>query len=190
MKLVTIQHKKVLELLLKGITYENDFKYITSSSFDDITDKQEKEEQDKIHSYQVLMRHYNYASPPIFCCIPEKRVSFEGTKISRYSILLELEVPDDFINFHLHFRWKNICNYISTGRYTAEKDEEAKQALEYRDVDCGLAMQAVIPFIYPEWLIGVYKIPKDFDKFFKYGNTLHRLDYLNDAIILKNKEAY
>ena len=184
MKLVTIQHKKVLlDILLAGKIYKNDFKYMLSHSF--IDEKREKEERDKILAYQVLMQYYDYKFPPIFCCLVDKHVNFKNTKKSRSNILLELDVPDEYVKLHLIFRWEIIQNKISLEKWDEAEYIHQKPFFHDENLDCGLTVQAVIPYIRPEWLIGAYTIPKNFDKFFKYDNYLNRFDYYNEHIYLK-----
>lgn len=190
MKLVTIQHKKVLYSLIKGNTYINDFKYVLTNSDDDsetITDE-ERLDISKVKSYQVLMRHYKYTTPPIFCCVVDRVANFTRTTPSKDNVLLELDVPDDFIHLHPFDTWDYIYRRINRNRWNEDLYEEEKVYLDGKDTDGTVlcSIQAVIPCIKPEWLKFAYKIDDKFidlcteNYIFEAGYSSNPLIYLNE----------
>ena len=151
MKLVTIQDKKVLDILLKGKTYISDFLY----SFDDI----EEDDSTYIKAYQVLMQHYKYVYAPIFCCVLDRYSDFSGTKISKKQVLLELDVPDGFVKMFIQKVWVNIIDLIKHNLWDGAKFGAAISYLDGLNANINdFTVQAVIPFIKPEWLVAHYYI--------------------------------
>ena len=167
MKLVTIQNKKVLYKLINGHTYLNDFEYIIKEDKNaNYITPQEFAEMSRIKAYQVLMRHYGFTTPPIFCCVPNRVVNFTGTT-PKNNILLELEVPNDMIHVHLFDTWKHIYHSVYTKWWCDTLYEESKDYLDGKDTIYNLhSIQAVIPYILPEWLLSAYKVYDGFiDKY-------------------------
>ena len=166
MRLVTIQNKKILELLLKGITYKNDFEYVLGEIDDcyNFITQREYSEITRAKAYQILMRHYRYTTPPIFCCIVQRIVNFTGTTKSNRNILLELEVPDEFINLHKFDTWQYIFHLVYRNDWNDALYETLKEYLDGKDTGKEYlgSIQAVIPFIKPDWLKGAYKITNRF----------------------------
>ena len=155
MHLVTIQNKKVLNILKSGKIYKADFAYIC----DDI----EKDYSYKISTYQVLMKHYMYITPPIFCAVLNRFAIFDGTKYNKDSIILKIDVPDDLIKMHLNITWKIILRSFEEDTWTSAIYNGIEAYLDGRNADLkDMCVQAVIPYIKPEWLIEAYKVPKNF----------------------------
>ena len=166
MKLVTIQSRKVLKLLKMGITYKSDFEIILGNhldSYHNYITEVENIEIAKIKSYQVLMRYYGFNDPPIFCCVVDKIVNFMGTKRTAGDALLELEVPDEFVHLHKYDSWRDIYDDVYYNEWDEIKYEFLKDHFDnIIEEDYLGSIQAVIPYIKSEWLIGVYYCPKKF----------------------------
>ena len=179
MKLVTVQHKKVLETLLNNNIYRNDFKYIIKSPFDNLDVKEELKEKAKVEAYQILMRHYCFSSPPIFCCVVDRLADFTHTNISKNSVLLELDVPDDLIKLHLLSTWDSILYNIYNKSWTdILYNNVFRKALDGEKTEREeLNIQAVISYIHPDWLTGYYNVPEDFDDIYFSRKILKEFDY-------------
>lgn len=174
MKLATIQSKEVLNILSNWEIYKSDFNKI----FDDI----DTNYSSKMQAYQILMKHYGYKTAPIFCCVVDRRSNFYDFRKSN-DILLELNVPDELVNLHLIYYWMDILFYTAKGQWNEDKYKRYKNYLDGINADDMKAdVQAVIPFIQPEWVIGAYKIDKDFVKECIKSNMLESKSYAHNQI--------
>ena len=154
MRLITIQNKKVLNTLLDNKLYTADFDHI----FNDI----EKDETNKFKAYQTLMNHYKYKVPPIFCCVLNRFSAFKETRNSKNSVILGLEVPDKLVKLHDINVWTNLQYCISKGFWKDSIYERYKPYLDGQFINGTTTVQAVIPYITPEFLLCAYKLPKNF----------------------------
>ena len=161
MTLITVQDSKVLKTLLDNKTHIADFLYIV-----DIDD----DSPSVVTSYQLLMNHYDYKNAPVFCCALNRIADFSAVTIKPSSVLLELDVPDEFIKLQVAGDWCNIMTYV---HYKCPFGVlgwtlgALMDILDGKNTDCeDLAIQATIPYIKPEWLNCAYEIPKHFIKFF------------------------
>lgn len=180
MKLVTVQSSAALKTLLSGKVFRSDFNHIirSKSSTNEQLTSYEHDDAHRIQSYQILMKHYLYESPPIFCCILDKLANFDDTKRSRSMVLLELDVPDHMINYHLFCRWSYIVFYVSNNDWTDFKYDIFKKALDGDGTNIeGLAVQAVIPYIKPEWLERAYSIKRDLLDYYHGNDVLRSSSY-------------
>lgn len=175
MKLVTIQNRSVLNTLLNNKSHFSDFNYVF--------DKTEVDESDQMKAYQVLMKAYNLKTAPIFCGVLGCGVNFYETKKSKNRVLLKLDVPNEFIHLHTMTLWLNIQYLIIHDMWTPEKEKKYIDLLSsnmmigngYRG-----SIQAIIPVIFPEWLVNYYIIVPEstaWEKYYDGTNT-----YLNERI--------
>lgn len=169
MRLVTIQNKKVLDILKNGKIYTADFDHIF---------KLEKNEPVKFMSYQVLMECYGYKHPPIFCCILDRKSTFNETKVSKNRVIIELEVLDTLVNVHNINVWNNMQYCIDRGIWTEETYERYKPYLLNGNLrDIGAIVQSTIPYINPKWIVGAYELPRNFIKKFNPYYILQNISY-------------
>lgn len=155
MKLLTVQSRKVLNILLKNKTYEADFYYMNHLK------------PYTIEAYQLLMKNCNYNAVPIFCMVYDKISSLYGTHVTNGSVILELDVPDEVVHIQSFFGWIELQMLLVSNieKYSTEERKNAKICPRYID-DFSHAIQATIPYILPEWLIAGYKYNNDFASHF------------------------
>ena len=154
MKILMVQGKKVLNTLLKNKQYEADFyhtKYL---------------EDYAVTAYQILMKYLDYKTVPIFGCIFDRFSSFHGTHATKGSVILELDVPDELVTIQYFYGW---LDFQSSIFYLKPKPETAyHQQISYSfDPDlthnsCMFTVQAVLPYIKPEWFVCAYKYDHEF----------------------------
>lgn len=173
MTLITIQNKKVLDRLKSGKIYTSDF--------DHICDNVDEDDSYKFKSYRALMNHYDYYYPPIFCAVLDKVTSFNGTRDSRSNVILKLSVPDVAVKLHRYTTWHIMTLKTALKNYDSIILEEC-ESLDTEKIDKGEPIQAVIPYIKPEWLLEAYKVPKDFIANFIFSRLLLECDFNQDKI--------
>ena len=172
MRLITIQNKKVLETLLDNKLFTADFDYIFN--------KVNIDETNKFMAYQILMRRYGYKFPPIFCCVLDRWSSLKGTKISKNSVILELEIFDSIVNLHNFDVWVNLQHCIENGYWNDTVHERYNPYLDGLGAgNRSNTIQAVIPYIKPSSLINAYEITDEFIKNYDsyIGNLLINTSY-------------
>lgn len=152
-KLVTIQHRSVLNTLKQGKTYYADFEHI------DMKDK-------LITPYKLMMEHYHYTNCPIFCGVVGKYCEYLGANTTNDPVILELLVPQEEVNLTSYYDWSDVIFFL---RYPSEykgKDSVLDFATDiiagYNTYRKDIAIQATIPYIKPQWLVNNYKLNKKF----------------------------
>lgn len=179
MRLITTQSIIALQTLLNGNIYKSDFYHIINP----ISEKTDCDEAARIQAYQLLMKHYRYKNPPIFCFMKNSLVNFSDTYRAKNMVLLELEVPDYLVNEHLYIRWTEILYSMIRKEWTDELYEEYIWYLDGMGVNGDEVIQVVIPYIEPRWLAKAYKIKKNFLDL--YDNQTF-LDKISEKVIYKN----
>lgn len=157
MKLLTIQSRKVLNTLLKDNIYCADFYYMPHLK------------PGEVEAYQLLMRYCHYKTVPIFCSVYNELANFLNTHIVRGCVFIELDVPNEFITLQYSFLWIELLSFLKMGdsddmhlaKSWKEQKIEASMVKDLND-DIKYSIQAILPFIKPEWLIRAYKYNKDF----------------------------
>lgn len=153
MKLITIQHVNVLKTLKKGNTYYANFERIRGRA------------SNLIEPYKAMMVHYNYSYVPIFCGVVNRYAEFYGATTEN-AIIIELNVPDNLVKTQSYYDWSDVI-------YFTEFPNEAGSGFNLkkftRDVLDGLntekdttAIQAVIPYVKPEWVVDTHKLTNKF----------------------------
>ena len=161
-RLATIQDKRVLKQLLNNQLFTSDFYYIC----DDL----DVDYSDFIRIYQSVMDFYGYKNPPIFTCVVNDYANFYGTRRTKNIVLLDLWVPNDFVNVQSDTNWGDFLFYAYRPELWSfeESFEDFKaKVLNGKDIaKLREPVQATIPCIFPSWLNGAYEIDKTFiDKF-------------------------
>lgn len=152
MKLITIQHASVLNLLKNNNTYYADFLRILDNK------------SNLVEPYRLIMSHYNYSSVPIFCNVLNRRAEFYGANTEN-AVIIELDVPDDLVKIQSYYDWVDVIYFMEFPNELdgMNIDKFAKDVLEGMNVDDDRrAIQATIPYIKPEWLVGSYKLTSKF----------------------------
>ena len=169
MQLLTIQDKKVLNILLKNKIYTSDFYH----SFDDPS----LDDFCLMNAYQLVMQHYGYTAPPIFCCVVGRLANFKGIKSIDHPVLLELYVPDEVVKLHSFTNWIDIIYQLSeeyVGPVDSSFDNYVEDVLDGADVsNVNTQIQATIPHIKIDWLSDAYDVTTDFIFKFPGFDTLN-----------------
>ena len=177
MKLVTIQHKKVLDILMNNKIYTSELDYIFN--------KVEIDESSVMNAYQFLMQQYGFKKAPIFCNKIGIKSTFNGTKSSS-KIILELNVPDNLIKIHSYNLWMHLlyayCAYKVSNEFIDRMHDLFADDFVAK-IPIATTFQAVIPYIHPDWLVSAYKMPNDFISKFSSSDILLADKYKNAKLI-------
>lgn len=147
MKLVTVQNVEVVKQLRRGNTYYAELSRIEGES-------------NLSNAYQVMMGHYGYSHAPVFGCVVGRRAEFYGANLDN-SVLLELEIPDDVVRLQSYYDWSDVIYFLEFP-YEWNGDDFDKFVANtlngFGTADMKCTVQAVIPYILPEWLKEVYDL--------------------------------
>ena len=171
MKLLTIQSRKVLNTLRKGDTYKADFYYMNHLK------------PHLVEARQLLMRYLNYESVPIFCAIYDRYITFKNTYVTRSSVILELDVPDEFVTIQSLYDWIDLHVVLCYANVDMPEQVKLYRIAETLDPGYGstYVAQAVLPYIKPEWLVNAYKCNKEFIEYFNSTAVLNE-DVINNKL--------
>ena len=165
MKLITIQNRKALNLLKNDKPFISDFNQILKKDTYSSKLDSEKYEITKIKSYQILMRHYGYINSPIFCCVVNRIANFHTVNLNKNNVIIELEVPDEYVRLMLSDKWIYLFFEVYQELWTDSLYKIYEDYLDGKGADdTNSAINAIIPYIKPEWVLGIWNIPKDFIK--------------------------
>lgn len=168
MKLITVQHKNVLDQLLTGKKYTATKKVLNYLQ----------------STYDTLKKEYNYENNPVFACPIGRYSEFMGADIEG-TYLIELDVPDEFVKLQNYYEWSDLI-------YFSESPEDWDADLldlhtfiqetinGYKTNSKEDIIQATLPYIDPTWVVSSHKITNKFiDKHIGSGgaNILRELDY-------------
>lgn len=163
MRLLTIQSKKVLNILRSNKTYMADFYHMNHLQLHNV------------EAYQLLMDYLQYKYVPIFCVVFNRLASFKNAHVIKGSVILDLNVPNEFIKLQSVYAWNDLQ---STLFYVCLNDQN-----RYRKISESLnpdwtdnklfTIQAILPYIEPDWVTCAYKYDKDFVKTFNDGVLLN-----------------
>lgn len=134
MKIVTIQNKAVLNILLSGNTYIADMSRVPKNL---------------IEPYKHMQRLYGWNTCPVFAAPVGYRVEFYGCR-SDNGVLLCLDVPDEFIKLQRYYSWSDFIFYLEN----PDEDVPDASVIDYnlKEPVKDAALQATLPFIRPEWV--------------------------------------
>lgn len=161
MKLITIQDINVFKQLKQNNVYYSDLSRLNNKS-------------NLIKPYKIMMNHYGYLHVPIFCCVIGRYSEFFGAKIED-GIILELDVPKDIVKLQVYYNWSDIIYFTEYPNEWSGSDinKFIIDTLNGYETDSDKhAIQAVIPYIHPEWLKGSYIIsPKFLELYYGSGGN-------------------
>lgn len=113
MKVITVQHKSVLETLNNTGEYR--------ASEDNISDIMVK-------PYRFMQKHFGWKSIPIFLSPVGHFVEMGGAKFDRDVVAIELDIPDDLCKVQLYYDWSDFI-------YFTEQPWEFKDAFNVDQYD-------------------------------------------------------
>lgn len=185
MHLITLQSRKAIPVLLNKKPFISDFEHILSSKVE-LTEHRELYEKTKLKAYQLLMKQYDYKNPPIFCCIVDTIADFDLISSKKDKIIIEMEVPDEYVKVHGFENWAYIYYLIYKNYLTESIYDMLKNGLDGKNIDYNQAVQAVIPYINPEWVLGIWKPCESFVTHFSGGAVLDECQFRHN-ILWKNR---
>ena len=168
MKLITIQHKNVLDQLLASN------KYIATRRVENFLQS----------AYNTLKKEYNYKNNPVFACPIGRYSEFMGADIEG-TYLIELDVPNEFVKLQNYYEWSDLI-YFSESPEDWDSDllslkNFIKETLAGNETESeDDVIQVTLPYIDPAWVVSSHKITGKFiDKHIGSGGTniLKELDY-------------
>lgn len=137
MRILTIQHRKVLEEIQANGIYKADMCRIAPNH---------------VKPYGLMMKTYGYETCPIFGAIIGYRVNFYGAHLHEGdTIVLELEVPREFVHVQDYYDWSDVIFYMEEG-----EDPYAEKVLtrfDNEELDNRRPLQATLPYILKEWVV-------------------------------------
>lgn len=148
MRCLTVQNKKVLENIIKKGYYYLD-ENLTKNSY-------------LISAYEFLKNKYKYNHYPIFLSPVGFHVEMFGAHFSEDSVVLELEIPENFLQVQEYYDW---TDYIYFSNNTSEFiDDKFKTVDEFgyyilsqrfQDLDKENSIfQLTTEILRKEWLLG------------------------------------
>lgn len=134
MKLITVQSRTVLDLLLSQKMYYADFSRVS---------------ENLIGPYKNMQKLYKWRSCPVFAAPIGYNVEFYGAKIDN-SALLCLDVSEKYIRYQQYYEWTDFIFYSEN----PDKDVPDANTIIYnisRPREKYI-VQATLPYIKPSWL--------------------------------------
>ena len=131
--------------------------------------------------YKLMMEQYHYIHSPIFGCVAGRLSNFGGANIKN-SVILELEVPDEYVNLQSYVEWNNLIKYmedLNTWTENYSIFDFATMVLSGIDtIYDNTVIQATIPRIEPKWLVNKHTITKKFlNLHYEVSNRLIKENY-------------
>lgn len=99
MKVITVQHKSVLDELIKTGEYR--------ASEDNISDIMVK-------PYRFMQKQMGWKSTPIFLSPVGHFVEMGGAKFDRDVVAIELDIPDELCKVQLYYDWSDFIYFTET----------------------------------------------------------------------------
>ena len=99
MRLITIQHKSVLDTLRKDGVYRAYAKFIP---------------ENLIEPYEFMMQTYQYSHPPIFLNKVGQRCEFYGASTGPDYIAIEFEIPDNLVSHQRYYDWVDFIYFTES----------------------------------------------------------------------------
>lgn len=99
MRCITIQHKSVLERLLKNGYY-----------IKDLLPKDNLSDLDKAYLYMKDV--YHYENMPIFLAPEGYKVEFYGAEFYQNSVAIELDIPAEYLKIQKYYDWSDFIYFI------------------------------------------------------------------------------
>lgn len=116
MRVITIQHKSVLEQMVKYGEYRASEEYVS---------------ENLLEPYRFMQKQFHWDSIPIFLSPVGRYVEMGGAKFNEDSVAIELEIPDYICKIQLYYSWSDFI-------YFMEMPWELEQAVnpaKYRSVE-------------------------------------------------------
>lgn len=144
MKLITIQSKTVLDILMRNEVYRANYQ---------LTAENHK------NPYRKMSEHYGWDSCPIFCAPMGKNVLIES---SSNDVAIELDVPDEIVKLQYYFDWSDFIYFTEFPDEYADTfntsiyptiDDFAKDMFACKNLGSYDIFQATIPRIEPTWMV-------------------------------------
>ena len=152
-KIITIQHKSVLDILKNNKTYYASFEHIDNT-------------ENLIEPYKLMMEQYHYTHCPIFGAVLDRYCEFLGANVTNNPVILELCVPEDRVKLTSYYDWSDVIFFLKYPKEFKGKDDILTYATDviagYNTYREDIAIQATIPYIKPEWLVNSYTLNKKF----------------------------
>ena len=131
--------------------------------------------------YKLMMEQYHYLHSPIFGCVVGRLSNFGGANIKN-GVILELDVPDEYVNLQSYVEWNKLIKYmedINTWTENYSIFDFATIILSGIDtLHDNTVIQATIPYIEPKWLVNKYTITRKFlDLYYGVSNRLIEENY-------------
>lgn len=161
--LLTIQQKPVLDILQSHKTYFNSGKYT---------------KENHLIAFKELMTKYHYNAYPIFACVMGLYGNCFGIPDNCTDLyLLELQVPNNYIKYQNYYdwtdfiyftefpdEWNDVSPTITMEQFKHQVLFEYKTKPDIPDSKNPCPIQAVIPYISPNWLKKYTPLPKSYNK--------------------------
>ena len=165
MRLITVQHRSIIEYLRQNKVYHVDDRLPVASNL--------------VEPYKFMMKHYQYKHRPIFCCPVGFCCNFGGCNDREGSYIIEMEVPDKLCRIQDYYGWSDFIYFTELPNEFSEFKglKTVKQfgvyVLDmYRDknsLDRRLCYQVTIPSIHRSWIKKIIPVNKNFSDM--YVNT-------------------
>jgi hypothetical protein len=153
-RLITIQNKKVLEILKKNKEYRLTFldsKYIAKN---------------RLEAYKNMSFHYNWTSFPIFLSEVGRYSEMYGAN-TKDAILLELEIPEEYIKRQKYYFWSDYIYFLefkdefkdvyNIPFKTFEQKILFNKTFKKKDI-----IQVSTDILKEEWLVKTHELTEDF----------------------------
>lgn len=181
MRVITIQHKKVLEQMVMYGEYRASEKYVSKNL---------------LKPYRFMQEHFNWQNTPIFMSPVGHYVEMGGAKFDKDSVAIELDIPDYLCKTQMYYSWSDFIyfmempweleNSINPKEYKSVEelgkaiiDISGTKDLE-RAIECESPLQVTTDRLRRDWLIDVlYDTSKLCDKHSDSGgkHILRSIEY-------------
>lgn len=147
MRLITVQHRTVLEQLLNNKRYIADINRVP---------------ENRVKPYQYMQKFYNWEHCPVFCCLIGTRYSSGFGFNLDNAVILELEVPENIVKLQYFYDWSDVIYFMEFPKEFPEVfdtklnptiENFADRVLRCENQGSYDIFQATIPYINPDWLV-------------------------------------
>lgn len=153
-RLISIQHKSVLEKLLNDERYIADWTRVATN---------------QIEPNQYMRNFYGWDYCPVFGCPVGTGYASFGFKTNN-AVVLELEVPEDIVKLQYFYDWTDVIYFMEFPDEFQEVfdtnivptiESFADRVLRFENQGSYNVFQATIPYIDPDWLVRYLNNKKD-----------------------------
>lgn len=148
MRLITIQHKTVLDSLNTTGVYKANINRVSPNLS---------------KPYRFMMSEYGYNTCPIFLAIEGRYAEMFGAKTEHDCIALELDIPDNLVKIQDYYDWADVIFYMEYPEEFSDDPNEvyefAKETLHQTSFKLKRALQATVSELRKEWLINTLPCP-------------------------------